>query len=192
MDTRLPLEPSLADDVLTLEAPAPGALDDTPAVPMMLGTRRDFCRAACVASLGAFAAAAIQACGGGGSNPNDPNGNFSGFPVLPSINATVSNGAATFPIDAASPLVNPGSAALVTSSIGSMLVVRNDATTVTAFTATCTHQQCTVNTFQSGTFQCPCHGSQYNTSGQVTRGPAPSSLRRFNATLANNIVTITV
>ena len=170
MDTRLPVEP----------------------VPVMLGTRRDFCRAACVASLGALAATALQACGGGSNNPNDPNGNFTGFPVLPSINATVANGAATFTIDAASPLANPGSAALVTSAIGSMLVVRNDAATVTAFTATCTHQQCTVNTFQGGTFQCPCHGSQYNTSGAVTRGPAPSSLRRFNATLNNNVVTITV
>jgi Rieske Fe-S protein len=162
-----------------------------PVEPLIPGTRRDFCRAACVASLGALAASALQGCGGS-SNPNDPNGNFSGFPVLPSIQATVTNGAATFTIDATSPLANPGGAALVTSNLGSMLVVRNDATTVTAFTATCTHQQCTVNTFQGGTFQCPCHGSQYNASGAVTRGPAPSSLRRFNATLTNNVVSITV
>ena len=192
MDTRHPVEPSLADERLTLEALAPGAQADTPAVPMLFGSRRDFCRAACVASLGALAATAIQACGGGSSNPNDPNGNFTGFPVLPSIQATVAGGAATFTIDAASPLNNAGGAALVTSNLGSMLVVRNDATTVSAFTATCTHQQCTVNTYQNGTFQCPCHGSQYNTSGGVTRGPAPSALRRFNATLANNVVTITV
>ena len=192
MDTRHPVEPPLHDERLTLEAPAPGAGTDTPAVPMMLGTRRDFCRAACVASLGALAATALQACGGGSSNPNDPNGNFTGFPVLPSINATVTGGAATFTIDASSPLANPGGAALVTSNLGSMLVVRNDATNVSAFTAICTHQQCTVNTFQNGTFQCPCHGSQYNTSGAVTRGPAPSALRRFNATLTNNVVSITV
>jgi cytochrome b6-f complex iron-sulfur subunit len=192
METRHPVEPSLRDELVTLEAPAPGAPADPLAVPATLGTRRDFCRAACVASLGALAAATLQACGGGSNNPNDPNGNFTGFPVLPSINATVANGAATFTIDASSPLATPGNAALVTSGIGSMLVVRNDATTVTAFTAICTHQQCTVNTFQGGTFQCPCHGSQYNTSGAVTRGPAPSSLRRFNATLNNNVVTITV
>jgi Rieske Fe-S protein len=40
-------------------------------------------------------------------------------------------------------------------------------------------------------FQCPCHGSRYNTGGQVVRGPATQSLRRFNATITNDVISIT-
>ena len=79
----------------------------------------------------------------------------------------------------------------MTSSLGTMLVVRSDTTTVSAFTATCTHQQCTVTGFTEGVFQCPCHGSRYNTGGQVVRGPATQNLRRFNATIANDVISIT-
>jgi Rieske Fe-S protein len=159
-------------------------------VPATLGTRRDFCVAACQAlSLGAIAAT-LQACGGG-DNPNEPSGG-NNVPALPSLNATVTNGAATLTVDG-TPLASAGGAALVTSGLGTMLVVRNDATTISAFTATCTHQQCTVNALTEGVFQCPCHGSRYNaSSGSVVRGPATQALRKFTATLANGVVSITV
>jgi nitrite reductase/ring-hydroxylating ferredoxin subunit len=41
---------------------------------------------------------------------------------------------------------------------------------------TCTHQGCAVGTINGGTITCPCHGSQYDLQGQVTRGPAPAPL----------------
>lgn len=44
-----------------------------------------------------------------------------------------------------------------------------------AFSASCTHACCTVQAV-SGGFTCPCHGSDFNLSGQVTRGPASSAL----------------
>jgi Rieske Fe-S protein len=113
-------------------------------------------------------------------------------PALPSLNATVTNGAATLTVDGTA-LASAGGAALVTSGLGTMLVVRNDATTISAFTATCTHQQCTINGFTEGVFQCPCHGSRFNpSSGSVVRGPASQGLRKFTATLANGVVSITV
>jgi nitrite reductase/ring-hydroxylating ferredoxin subunit len=171
------------------EAQSPAAAE---AVPATFGTRRDFCVAACQAiSLGAIAAT-LQACGGGG-NPNEPsNGGGTAFPTLQTFAATVVNGATTLTVDASSPLASAGGAALVTTStFGTVLVLRSDATNVSVLTATCTHQQCTINGFQGGVFECPCHGSRFNATGQVQRGPATASLRRFTATLTGNVITIT-
>ena len=46
-----------------------------------------------------------------------------------------------------------------------------------AFSATCTHQGCTVNEVAGGTIDCPCHGSRYAIAdGSVVGGPAPRPL----------------
>jgi Rieske Fe-S protein len=42
----------------------------------------------------------------------------------------------------------------------------------------CTHRGCTVEA-QGEHFVCPCHGSTYDRSGAVLRGPAERPLRRF-------------
>ena len=43
-------------------------------------------------------------------------------------------------------------------------------------TAVCTHEGCTVTEFQNQIYVCPCHGSQYDTSGRIRKGPAPKNL----------------
>ena len=49
--------------------------------------------------------------------------------------------------------------------------------TFKAFSATCTHQGCTVNEVAGGTINCPCHGSKFAVAdGSVTAGPAPRPL----------------
>jgi Rieske Fe-S protein len=89
-------------------------------------------------------------------------------------------------------LSSAGGAALVASALGTMLVVRNDATTVSAYSATCTHQQCTINGFGENVFECPCHGSRFNpATGSVVRGPATQPLRKFTASITNGVVSIT-
>jgi len=46
----------------------------------------------------------------------------------------------------------------------------------------CTHRGCTVDV-AGDRLACPCHGSEYDRSGQVVRGPAERSLERYPAEL---------
>jgi cytochrome b6-f complex iron-sulfur subunit len=114
----------------------------------------------------------------------------SNAPALPVISAGVVSGAATLTVDAASPLATVGGAALVQSTLGNFLVARTSQNAFTALTAVCTHEICTITGFQAPTYVCPCHGSQFNTSGGVVQGPAAAPLRSFPTTFNNNVLTI--
>src|SRR5512145_3085904 len=46
-----------------------------------------------------------------------------------------------------------------------------------ALSSICTHRGCTVDISGQG-LACPCHGSQYDREGRVTRGPASRALTR--------------
>ena len=72
-----------------------------------------------------------------------------------------------------------------------ILLYRQSDTNVLAFSRNCTHNGCTIGSFQNGTSACPCHGSQFNTSGSVVIGPAVNPLTQYSATITGNIVTIT-
>ncbi len=51
--------------------------------------------------------------------------------------------------------------------------------------AVCTHLGCSVQwSSERDRFECPCHGSLFNARGQVTTGPAQTSLPWYNVTLA--------
>jgi len=154
-------------------------------MPIPKYTRREFCFHSGQALSLAAIASAITGCGGSSTSAT------STLPNLPTINSSVSNGTITLTIDASSPLAATGSAALVATSSGNFLVSRAG-DQFTALTAVCTHEQCVVSTFQSGTYQCPCHGSQYSTSGSVIRGPASRSLATFATSFSNNVLTIRV
>ena len=71
-------------------------------------------------------------------------------------------------------LVVGGALALGSNVIDSkgILLYRQSDTNVLAFSRNCTHNSCTIDSFQNGTSTCPCHGSQFNTSGNVVVGPA--------------------
>jgi Rieske Fe-S protein len=113
-------------------------------------------------------------------------------PSLPTIQASVANNTITLTINANSPLAAVGSAALVQYSNGALLVAHTAPTTFVALTAICTHQGCTITGFKDGQYVCPCHGSRYNTSGQVVQGPAQASLRSYPTRFENDQLTITL
>jgi cytochrome b6-f complex iron-sulfur subunit len=150
-------------------------------------TRREFCvHSFQTASLAAMATA-ITGCGGSSNSPTGP----TGLASLSSINATIVNGTITLNIDASSPLSAVGGAALVNASGRPFLVSHTGQNSFTALTAVCTHEQCTVSTFANQTFECPCHGSQYSTSGTVLKGPATRPLTSFTTNFTNNVLAIT-
>ncbi|MEM6449422.1 MAG: cytochrome b6-f complex iron-sulfur subunit [Cyanobacteria bacterium P01_D01_bin.105] len=51
----------------------------------------------------------------------------------------------------------------------------------------CTHLGCVVPwNANEGKFMCPCHGSQYDATGKVVRGPAPLSLALAHAEVSED------
>jgi cytochrome b6-f complex iron-sulfur subunit len=151
-------------------------------------SRREFCAHAIslvtVASL-------LEGCGSNG-NPAGPGAGGTNVPSLPIVTGSAAGNTVSVSNVSATPLANIGSPALVQAGNNSILVTRAGQDLFTAFTAICTHEQCVVTGFQSGVFVCPCHGSQYNSSGAVIQGPAPRALRPFNTQFTNNVLTITV
>jgi cytochrome b6-f complex iron-sulfur subunit len=146
--------------------------------------RRDFCVHSCQVMSVTTLAALLEACGG---SPSGPSGNATN---LTTLQGTVAGGVVSVAVDTGSPLASVGGAALVRSSAGAFLVVRAAQDTFNAMTAVCTHQQCDVTGITNGIFECPCHGSQYSSTGTVVRGPATQALRRFTTGFAANVLTI--
>lgn len=181
MEHTLPLREDVASGGIDL--PTVGtSVAARDAVTSSTTSRRQFCaQAVSLVSIGAL----LQGCGGSPTSPGNA-------PALPTLNATASAGAINLTIDAASPLANVGSAALVQTGSGNFLVSRTAQDTFTALTAVCTHEACTITGFQSPTFVCPCHGSEFTTSGTVARGPASAPLRQFTTRFTGTVLTITV
>ena len=60
---------------------------------------------------------------------------------------------------------------------GPRVVLTRSGSTVHAFSATCTHQGCTVSDVTDGRILCPCHGSAFDAAtGAVLTGPATRPL----------------
>ena len=73
-----------------------------------------------------------------------------------------------------------------------VVVDGNQAIASYGINAVCTHLGCVVPWNASeNKFICPCHGSQYDNTGKVVRGPAPLSLALAHATVADDKITFT-
>jgi len=78
-------------------------------------------------------------------------------------------------------LTMPGGAvALASAEQGELniIVLRLGENEYIALSPICTHLGCRVRKARDG-FECPCHGSRYDLSGQVINGPAARNLTRF-------------
>jgi len=147
-------------------------------------TRRQFC-ACCTKAAGLMALGAAAGCGG------SPTGPSSNAQSLPSVSGTVSGRTVSVSIGAGSPLASTGGMATTSTSIGTFLLTRTDATSVKVLTATCTHEGCTVDRFSGSQFVCPCHGSEFTTAGAVAKGPANRSLQSFSSQVNGDVATFT-
>lgn len=119
----------------------------------------------------AAAGAALAACANSGSDdPPDPD----------------TTGRATVLI--ALDKVPIGGVAAVTVDRKPAFVARPGADSVTAFSAVCTHQGCTV-VAAGEQLMCPCHGSRFALlTGEVLRGPAEKPLPPIGVRLSGDSV----
>jgi len=165
---------------------------DSEALPSLTSSqsRRQFCVHACQALSLVTVGAVLEACGGSSGSPTAPSGLSA--QALPVLNANVSGSTVSLTIDASSPLSAVGSAALVQSSAGSFLVAQVAQDSFTALTAICTHLTCFITGYASGVYVCPCHGSEFSTSGSVVRGPAVRPLQKYSTQFANGVLSIAI
>jgi Rieske Fe-S protein len=88
---------------------------------------------------------------------------------------------------------------------GPVIVARLASGAIVAFDGTCTHLACTVHPAQAGVLHCPCHGSRFSVSpdltdpqhlqpepGWVLNGPASVSLGTFPVSLSSDGATATI
>lgn len=72
-----------------------------------------------------------------------------------------------------------------------LVITQPSAGSFKGFSATCTHQGCTVATVSGGTINCPCHGSTFSVAdGTVAGGPAPEPLASRALTVAGTAITL--
>ncbi len=73
-----------------------------------------------------------------------------------------------------------------------IVVEGNEAIRDYGINAVCTHLGCVVPwNIAENKYKCPCHGSQYDSTGKVIRGPAPLSLPLVHATVEEDKVKFT-
>jgi len=71
------------------------------------------------------------------------------------------------------------------------IIIVNTGTSFIALSSVCTHEGCTVGYDSvSGTIKCPCHGSQFTTSGSIVNGPAPTPLKSYAINKTGTVLTI--
>lgn len=80
-----------------------------------------------------------------------------------------------------------GGAISATAGGQKVLLVQATAGVVTALSAICTHQGCTVAP-GNGELDCPCHGSRYDLTGAVLAGPAKEALTPFDVHVKGDAV----
>ncbi|MBL7487248.1 Rieske (2Fe-2S) protein [Frankia sp. AgB1.9] len=70
-----------------------------------------------------------------------------------------------------------------------VVLTKDQAGDVHAFSAVCTHQGCTVSEVAGGTINCPCHGSKFDvTTGAPVAGPASTPLPPVKVSVHDNAV----
>lgn len=70
------------------------------------------------------------------------------------------------------------------------ILLVNVSGTISAFSSRCTHSGCTRNGSYSEEFTCTCHGSKFDISGNVTKGPANGPLSKVSVSRSGDMLTL--
>lgn len=85
--------------------------------------------------------------------------------------------------DASEPL-QPGEGRIIHRGLSSVAAYRTEQGGVRYFSAVCPHMKCLVRwNHTERSFDCPCHGSRFDTRGQVLEGPSLSPLKALDPTV---------
>ncbi|UJP40474.1 QcrA and Rieske domain-containing protein [Cellulomonas palmilytica] len=131
--------------------------------------RRQLLRGAGGVTLAAAGAVVLAACGGSGSGDGTTT-DGAGPGAGPGAEPGAGDGALAQVTD-----VPVGGALLVEADGTKILLVQETAGTITALSAICTHQGCTVQPADTE-LHCPCHGSTFQLDGTPVSGPAEEPL----------------
>ena len=69
-----------------------------------------------------------------------------------------------------------------------ILLFRQSESTILAFSRRCTHAGVAIDAFKDGSARCASHGSEFNLSGEPTKGPASSKLEQYKVEIINDII----
>ena len=120
------------------------------------------------------AAAALAACGAGGS-----------------VTAPTLSGSTSIKVSDDPALASVGGVALINVSGSPLAIVHTDASTYLALSRICPHQGSIVN-FTGNGFLCPNHGAQFTETGTWIGGQRTSSLRSYPTAFDSTTGTLTI
>ena len=136
-------------------------------------TRRGFVSAATASLI----AAALTACGGGGDGGTGPGGGGGGGGGGGNTaGVTISGNTVSINLGQQPGLLAANGFLVIPDQGARVAVVNLGNNNFRALTSVCTHQQCDVSRFSGGRIVCDCHGSQFDTDGNVVVAAAGSGL----------------
>ncbi len=96
-----------------------------------------------------------------------------------------------FSADLSKELTELGSSKIANQIIVVRLKESNNPESFIALSSKCTHRGCKV-AFKAdlNKFQCPCHKSEYDTNGNVIKGPAKKALQKYTVNIKDSILTV--
>ena len=160
---------------MTLEVTQHQTADEAETEATHGSSRRTVLRAAGLGGAVVAVGVVAAACGSSSNNTASTNNQPAASGGSSAAASSASGGSGGSALAATSDV--PVDGGKIVTADGGTVITQPAAGTYKAFTAICTHMQCTVGTVSNNQIMCPCHGSVYSAQdGHVISGPAPAPL----------------